>query len=81
MKAELEIEADSLITRNRAQEIAEEAIEGDYSALDLSNVEFISRSVADELLHYHKEHDLGLNNVQEDVDEMLSAVDGAPVAA
>ncbi len=74
------VESDAIITRNKAEQIASAAKEQECSAIDLINVEFVSRSVADELNHHSKQYDLELVNVQDPVQSLLDVVSGDPQA-
>lgn len=67
---------DNLSTRRYARRIAEEAADDGADALDLAGVKFVSRSVADELLHQSERRDLELRHAEGDVAAMLDAVGG-----
>lgn len=72
---------ESVSTRRYAREISENAADNGANALDLSRVEFVSRSVADELLHQAEQRNLELRNADGEVAAVLAAVRGdAPVA-
>lgn len=68
------ISEDSIITRRYAKRIADEARTKDCSAIDLSNVESISRSVADELVHQTNDSDLRLTGMSGDVRKIIQIV-------
>ena len=68
------IKANSIIARKKAAKLAEEAMNNGFSTIDLSQVEFVSRSVADELVHYREEYDLEYSGVQNEVEAMIKAV-------
>ena len=68
------VEEESIHTRRRARDIIESASGQGYSAIDISNLEFISRSVADELIQGSIEHDLDLINPSDEVEQMLDIV-------
>lgn len=70
------IDDPSINTRRRAEEIAKQARDEGYSVVDLSDVEFVSRSVADELVHQSDEYDLELAGLEGDVEKMVDAVRG-----
>lgn len=74
MSGEYTIDETSINTRRRAESLAAAARESGCSAIDLSNVEFVSRSVADELVHQSIEHDLHLTGLDGDVRVMVDAV-------
>jgi len=71
------IVSDSAIQiRRNATELMEDAHESGYSAVDLSRVEFVSRSVADELIHRSNMYDIDLIGLEGDVNSMIDAVSG-----
>lgn len=76
MSRVLKIDETAINTRRRAEQIAQRARLREYSAIDLSNVEFISRSVADELVHQSMQHDLELCGLNDEVSAMVDAVSG-----
>jgi anti-anti-sigma regulatory factor len=78
MSAVYEIQDAAIHTRRRAEQIAEEAKDCNCTEIDLSGVEFVSRSVADELFHQSEEYDLQLVGLQEEVRKMVQAVSGKP---
>jgi hypothetical protein len=51
-----------------------EARAGGYRTLDLSNVEFVSRSVADEFLHLSDEFEIELDGLHGDARSMIEVV-------
>lgn len=77
----IKIDETSLSTRRYARGIVESAVEEGADALDLGRVEFISRSVADELVHQSSEHDIEIRFAEGDVRAMLDAVRGEPPTA
>lgn len=74
MNDTLKIKAESVTTRSRARDIAEEAASEGYQSIDFSTVEFVSRSVADEFVHQAEEHNLELRTQSGPVDRMFKAV-------
>lgn len=70
------VEKQNLSTRRYARNVVEEAADDSADALDLAGVEFVSRSVADELLHQSESRDLELRNAEGEVAAMLDAVRG-----
>lgn len=68
------VEEESIHTRRRARNIVESASDQGYSAIDISRVEFIGRSVADELIQGSIEHDLDLIKPTDEVEQMLDIV-------
>lgn len=70
------VDSESIITRNRARVIAREARQLGARQVDLSSVRFISRSVADELVHQSDEHGLIYTRLSPEVEQMMSAVGG-----
>ncbi|MEZ3115242.1 hypothetical protein RYH80_04815 [Halobaculum sp. MBLA0147] len=75
------VDDDSVSTRRYAREIAEDAAANGADALDLTGVEFVSRSVADELLHQSERRNLELRHAEGEVAEMLNAVRGDTATA
>ena len=70
------VEQESIHLRRQAKEMVDNAAEEGYSTIDLSAVEFVSRSVADELIHKSEQHDVELVGLEGDVDMMIEAVSG-----
>lgn len=81
MNDNIKIKETSINTRRRAKTIAENAIENGYDAVDLSNVEFVSRSVADEFVHQAEEKDLEIVGQEGDVEKMFNVVLGRSAVA
>jgi len=71
-----EVSASAIQIRRNATKIMENAHESGCSSVDLSRVEFVSRSVADELIHRSKMYDIELIGLEGDVKTMISAVSG-----
>lgn len=74
MSQQLSVDRSAIHLRRKAAEIVEEANELGCEAIDLSQVEFVSRSVADELLQKSEYHDIELIGLSESVDQMIDAV-------
>lgn len=74
MPSELSVEQATISTRRRARQIAAEAEHTDAGALNLGSVEFVSRSVADELVHQSEKRSLELRGLDGDVATMIDAV-------
>lgn len=74
------VEDEIIVTRNRAREIINEAVEEGAAEIDLSNVENISRSVADELVYSCNEYNLSLNSATPQAKNMIKAVKETAVA-
>lgn len=75
------IDTETMSTRRRARQIAVEAAEEGANALDLHGVTFVSRSVADELVHQSEERGLELRRAEGDVATMLDVVRGDAATA
>lgn len=76
MNGVLQVQETTINTRRRAEEIVTEARERDCTTIDLQNVEFISRSVADELVHQVESTDVELVGLSGDVKIMYEVVAG-----
>lgn len=63
----------ALSTREKAREIARRA-ELDEEPIDLSGVEFIGSSFADELVDQAEDRNLDIVGANDDVEQMLSVV-------
>lgn len=74
MSVPYKVNEDSIATRNRANQIIQEARKNGYTTVDLSGVEFVSRSVADELAHHKAESDIELQGLQDSVEAFVRAV-------
>lgn len=70
-----------LSTRKKVQQIMERAHQDNYTILDLSQVGFISRSVADELRYYRDKDDIQIVGLNGSVKEMFDAVAGTDLVA
>lgn len=81
MVDELKIQSETISTRSRAVELAQTARSKGFSVIDLSEVEFISRSVADELVHQTEKNDLELCGLHGDVKAMVDIVQGSAAPA
>lgn len=81
MSKVMRIDDESVSTRRYAKELAKRVDHDGADALDLSGVEFISRSVADELLHQSERREFELRNAESEVAAMLDAVSGDTLAA
>jgi hypothetical protein len=77
----LKIEKSALHTRKYAQEMMEQADREGYPSVDLSNLNFISRSVGDELIYRSKMYGIPLENAQGDVKHMLEVIESRKVPA
>lgn len=64
----------SLSTRDKAKKIAREAERKGRGEIDLTGVEFVSRSFADELIKQADERDLEIVGVDDEVAKMLDVV-------
>jgi hypothetical protein len=74
MACELVVEESTIVTRRRAERLAEEAISNHCSVLNLASVGFVSRSVADELVHQREQNGLELRELTGDVEVMVNAI-------
>jgi anti-anti-sigma regulatory factor len=74
------VDETTITTRRRARELAAEADSRDVAAIDLGDVEFVSRSVADELVHQAREHSFDLHGAEADVATMIDAIRGSEQA-
>lgn len=74
MSDALVVERDSIHLRRHATAIMDKAKSEGYRSVSLANVEFVSRSVADELIHLSEEYDIDLEYLDGDVGEMVEAV-------
>jgi len=76
------VEESSIITRRQAEQFADEARANGCSALDLSKVDSVSRSVADELVHQTTDSELKLTGLTGDVRKMVEIIsDSSPLKA
>lgn len=64
----------SLSTRKKAKEIARDAERQGMQEIDLTGVEFVSRSFADEIVKQADERGLKIVGADEDVERMLDVV-------
>lgn len=71
--SEYTINKNSISTRKKAEEIAKEAESCGHDVINLQNVEFISRSFADELVKQAELRDLKIIS-NESLDRMLTVV-------
>src|SRR5699024_7844975 len=67
---------ESLIARRYARRMLDSACPSRYSAIDLSRVEFVSRSVADELVRHARRYSIELVGHAGDVTAMIDAIEG-----
>lgn len=70
----LQVEKGEIHTRNMIGRLVEEAKQNDLSEIDVSNVEFVSRSVADEIVHQMDEHQVEFRGMSGDVKKMVEIV-------
>ena len=70
----LSIDGSAIVTRKRAERLVDEACTNHNSVLDLTTIEFVSRSVADELLHQQEERGVELRGLDDQVGEIVDAV-------
>ncbi|WP_058826719.1 hypothetical protein [Haloferax sp. Q22] len=71
----------SINTRSYAEEVVKEAIKKGCTTLDLSKVEIISRSAADELHHYERTNEVeivGLNGEPAQMYDIVKRDDPVP---
>lgn len=71
----------TLTTREKAKELIRDADNKGIDTLDFSNVEFISRSFADEILTQSNSRDISIEGVNESVKKMFKVVKGEKVKA
>jgi anti-anti-sigma regulatory factor len=76
MSAALRVDKKTISTRAAAKEILEEAQEEGHDTVDLSKVESISQSVADEFLTSAQTAGLKLSGLQGEVKKVILAVAG-----
>lgn len=75
------VNQDAISTRNRAKSIARKVTHGNHDQLDLSEVEFVSRSVADELVKQSESSGFELKGMDGDVEDMFDLVQRGRKAA
>jgi hypothetical protein len=71
----LVVDETTLSTRQRAERLVQEAHENGCSTLDLTSVEFITRSVADEFRYFRERGEIeftGLNGAAKEVYDVVS---------
>lgn len=69
----------SLTTRKKVQRLVDEMYKNDCGGLDLTRVEFISRSVADELRYYCETDGIRLTGLNDSVRELFEYVAGTEI--
>ena len=74
MTDKYQVKETTINTRRRAEQLAERATSEGCSVLDLTGVEFISRSVADELVHQSQANGLELVGLTGDTKKMVDIV-------
>lgn len=74
MSQEYIVRGSSINTRQQASSIVEQAVNSGCKAIDLTNVEFVSRSSADELSVLADEYDLELRGASGDVEKMFEVI-------
>lgn len=77
MNDRLKVDGISINTRRRVEQLVEEAQREGHSTIDLSEVEFMSRSVADEFVHHKIESDIQLCGLQEPIRDLIDAVEAS----
>lgn len=65
---------ETLSTRQKATQLVRDAHSQGYETLDLSNVEFMTRSVADELRYYADNGEIELSGLQGEAKELFDLV-------
>lgn len=75
------VEEETLTTRQRAEFLVQTARENDCSVLDLSRVEFMSRSVADEFRYHQEKGAIELVGLSGSAKEMFDIVNGKEIPA
>ena len=81
MKNVMTVNDETLSTRQKAKQLVQEAHKSDCAALDLTNVEFMTRSVADELRYYEDHDQIELRGLRGTAKEMYKVVSGSEVPA
>ena len=81
MKNVMTVDEETLSTRQKAKRLVKKAHESDCSVLDLTNVEFMTRSVADELRYYEDQDQIRLRGLRGTAKEMYETVSGSEVPA
>lgn len=74
MNDTLVVDREAIHLRRHATKLMQEAHENGYQTIDVSNVEFVSRSVADELVHLSGKFDIQLNGLRGEVASMIDIV-------
>jgi anti-anti-sigma regulatory factor len=70
----IKVKEASIDTRRRVERLVGRAHSNDCSTIDLSNVEFVSRSVADEIVHQMDREMVHFEGINGDVAKMVDIV-------
>lgn len=81
MKNVMTVNTKTLSTRQKAKRLVQEAHASGNAVLDLSNVEFMTRSVADELRYFEDQGEIELQGLRGPVREMYQVVCGSKLTA
>lgn len=74
MTSEFPVQRSTVGTRREARELVSKAQENGVNVIDMEGVEFISRSVADELLYHRREAGIEISGATGEVKKMLDVV-------
>lgn len=75
------VNEETLSTRQKAERLVQEAHQQDCTALDLTSVEFMTRSVADELRYFQERGEIELQGLNGSAKEMYDVVTRREVPA
>lgn len=71
----IEVKEASINTRRHVERLVGKAHSKGCSTIDLSNVEFVSRSVADEIVHQRERDMVDFEGLEGDVAKMVSIIE------
>lgn len=74
MSDEIQVQEASINTRRHVERLVGKAHSQGCSTIDLSNVEFVSRSVADEIVHQMEREMVEFEGLEGDVAEMVQLI-------
>lgn len=77
----LAVQEDTLTTRQKAEQLVKEARDENCEALDLTGVEFMTRSVADELRYFQERGEIELRGLRGSAKEIYEVVSGQETIA
>lgn len=81
MTNKMVVAEETLSTRHKAEQLVRDAHAQGCDALDLARVEFMTRSVADELRYFEARDEIELVNLTGDAEEMYELVRAAATTA